>query len=169
MNPINAVRQVTATTTGGAASNRAMLWVKGTSYDLNDLAIMTPPVVELHLTHGINNSGQILCTGHTPALHIRAVVLTPLDRPVGDINIDCRVDVDDLLLLLQSWGPCPPTHCVGNINGDGIVDVLDLLILLDNWAPGPDRDNSQRGDCRCADPRATLHTQPTQERSKPCH
>jgi subtilisin-like proprotein convertase family protein len=51
----------------------------------------------------------------------------------GDLNDDGAVDVLDLLLLLDAWGPC--TGCDADLNSDGAVDVLDLLLLLDAWGP----------------------------------
>jgi hypothetical protein len=57
----------------------------------------------------------------------------------ADLNSDGAVDVLDLLILLDAWGPCPRGRSVGgcpaDLNGDGVVDVLDLLILLDEWGP----------------------------------
>jgi hypothetical protein len=51
----------------------------------------------------------------------------------ADLNSDGDVDVLDLLLLLDAWGP-NPGHAA-DLNGDGSVDVLDLLLLLDAWGP----------------------------------
>jgi hypothetical protein len=51
---------------------------------------------------------------------------------VGDLNQDGVVDVQDLLLLFQAWGPCE--DCPADLNGDGWVDATDLLILLSNWS-----------------------------------
>jgi CxxC motif-containing protein (DUF1111 family) len=53
----------------------------------------------------------------------------------GDLNGDDVVDVLDLLVLLDDWGPC--AGCNSDLNGDDVVDVLDLLILLDAWGPCP--------------------------------
>jgi len=60
----------------------------------------------------------------------------------GDLNLDGRVDVFDLLDLLGQWGmcgdPCPPT-CNADIAGDGpvatdcVVNVFDLLAVLGAW------------------------------------
>ena len=50
----------------------------------------------------------------------------------GDLDGDGTVGVNDLLILLGAWGPCPDP-CLPDINGDGSVDVLDLLVLLGSW------------------------------------
>ena len=54
--------------------------------------------------------------------------------PLGDLNGDGVVNVFDLLILLNAWGPCPvPNDCPADLNESGTVNVFDLLILLDNW------------------------------------
>ena len=60
------------------------------------------------------------------------------DRP-GDTNGDGHNDVNDLLTVISSWGPCatPPTACPGDVfpwsAGDGHVSTADLLLVLMNW------------------------------------
>jgi hypothetical protein len=51
----------------------------------------------------------------------------------GDINGDSTVDVNDLLLLLGSYGSTAPEAVVCDINTDGAIDVNDLLLLLGNY------------------------------------
>ena len=53
----------------------------------------------------------------------------------GDLNGDGIVGVADLLILLASWGPCPPEPdpCPADLDGDGTVGVADLLLLIANW------------------------------------
>jgi hypothetical protein len=44
------------------------------------------------------------------------------------------VNVDDLVRVILSWGPCPPPPCCpGNTNGDGAVDVDDLVTVILGW------------------------------------
>jgi trimeric autotransporter adhesin len=59
---------------------------------------------------------------------------TPPTCAPADLNCDGAVDVLDLLILLDAWGPCSdPENCPADLNGDTVVDVLDLLMLLDDW------------------------------------
>lgn len=53
----------------------------------------------------------------------------------GDVNDDAVVNVDDLLLLLNQWGPAPEGGSDADVNGDDAVNVDDLLMLLNNWGP----------------------------------
>ncbi len=54
---------------------------------------------------------------------------TPITTPpVGDVNIDGRVNVDDLLQVITSWGACVPNAgCSADLNADDTVNVNDLL------------------------------------------
>ena len=52
----------------------------------------------------------------------------------GDINGDGAVDVDDLVEIINAWGPCK--QCAADIapaQGDGVVNVDDLLVVIQNW------------------------------------
>ncbi len=53
----------------------------------------------------------------------------------ADLNDDGVVNVFDLLILLENWGPCPPNgdSCPADLTGNGIVNVFDLLALLEAW------------------------------------
>jgi hypothetical protein len=54
---------------------------------------------------------------------------------LADFNGNGAVDVDDLIELLLSWGPCP--QCAPDMDGSGTVDVDDLVGLLDAWGGCP--------------------------------
>lgn len=51
----------------------------------------------------------------------------------GDVLQTGTINVDDLVAVLNAWGPC--FGCAEDINSDGEVNVDDLLILLNNWGP----------------------------------
>jgi hypothetical protein len=51
----------------------------------------------------------------------------------GDVNGDSVVNVNDLLVVINQWGPCG--GCSGDTNGDGVVDVTDLLTVINGWGP----------------------------------
>jgi agmatine/peptidylarginine deiminase len=50
-----------------------------------------------------------------------------------DLDGDGIVGVNDFLLLLAGWGPCPPDNCPADIDGNGEVNVNDFLLLLAAW------------------------------------
>ncbi len=61
-------------------------------------------------------------------------------RPcVGDVTADQQVNVNDLLAVINAWGPCPapPTTCPADITHDGNVGVNDLLAVISAWGPCP--------------------------------
>lgn len=54
--------------------------------------------------------------------------------PSPDFNGDHHVNVIDLLILLDNWGPCR-RECQCDLTGTGDVGVGDLLVLLAAWGP----------------------------------
>lgn len=52
-----------------------------------------------------------------------------------DITGNQTVDVDDLLAVINSWGPC--AGCPADITGNGVVDVDDLLAVINGWGACP--------------------------------
>jgi predicted outer membrane repeat protein len=55
------------------------------------------------------------------------------DLGLGDANADGSVNVDDLLIVINSWGACKSDCCPGDFNLDGFIDVDDLLIVINHW------------------------------------
>lgn len=52
----------------------------------------------------------------------------------GDITGTGFVGFEDLVTLLNAWGPCVG-ECIADIDGGGSVGFSDLQILLQNWGP----------------------------------
>lgn len=63
----------------------------------------------------------------------------PCPTDLAPAQGDGQTNVDDLLILLQNWGPCnDPNNCPTDLappGGDDQTNVDDLLILLQNWGP----------------------------------
>jgi len=54
--------------------------------------------------------------------------------PIVDFNGDGRVDLQDLVRLIESWGKDDPTVDIGPMPwGDGKIDTADLEILMSYW------------------------------------
>ncbi len=51
-----------------------------------------------------------------------------------DLDGDDSVGINDLLTLLEAWGPVP-TPDPPDFDGDGFVGITDLLELLAHWGP----------------------------------
>ena len=51
----------------------------------------------------------------------------------ADFNFDHRVDILDLLEIINYWGTCTTPWCQHDLDESGDIAVLDLLILLDQW------------------------------------
>lgn len=60
--------------------------------------------------------------------------IVPVDPTISTADLDCsgEVGVNDLLILLLSWGPCD--GCLADLDGDHVVGVSDLLLLLADWS-----------------------------------
>ena len=54
----------------------------------------------------------------------------------ADISPNGARDVNDLLIVITTWGPCG-VPCPGDIVVNGFVDVNDLLAVVSNWGPCP--------------------------------
>jgi hypothetical protein len=65
-------------------------------------------------------------------------VVLRITRAPGDVNANGVVNIDDLLAVINSWGPCPGKNgCSGDIapppNGNGAVNIDDLLLVINSW------------------------------------
>jgi hypothetical protein len=54
----------------------------------------------------------------------------------GDVNLDGKVDLSDLMTLAQHWNQTNQTWITGDFNYDGVVNVVDLLAFAKNWDVG---------------------------------
>jgi uncharacterized membrane protein len=128
---INDHRQAVGRALFASGVERGTLWQHGEVHQLSDLIVAGQDAPLLERGRAINNAGQILVRSST-----KAVLLTPINVRLADLNFDCRVNVHDLWILFEQWGPVPRSKRndrSGDLNGDGVVDVADLLILFDNW------------------------------------
>ena len=54
----------------------------------------------------------------------------------ADITGNGAVNTDDLLSVINHWGPCP-APCPADITGNGAVNTDDLLSVINHWGPCP--------------------------------
>jgi hypothetical protein len=54
--------------------------------------------------------------------------------PVVDFTGDYKVDIEDLIILIENWGQDEPPFDMGPTPlGDGIIDAVDLEVLMSYW------------------------------------
>ena len=116
-----------------------VLWQGDERIVINDHVIGGDELASFGNYQAINERGQLLGTGmlefEGPDMQV-IVILTPIDQPAEDITNDCRVDGDDLALLLRSWGmEGGPNGMRADLDGSGVVDARDLGLLLSGWSP----------------------------------
>jgi photosystem II stability/assembly factor-like uncharacterized protein len=98
----------------------------GATWSTSDFGPAAVSVDEVVFMHGSNTL--------LAATHGRGLFTIETGR-LGDLNGDGVVNVQDFLMLLSAWGPCPepPAPCPADLDGDGTVGILDFLLLLANW------------------------------------
>ena len=78
-----------------------------------------------------DGSTLFFCTGSPTAG--TAIWQAPI-LPVVDFTGDSRVDIKDLVILIEHWGKNEPSVDMGPMPwGDGVVDAADLEILMSYW------------------------------------
>jgi probable HAF family extracellular repeat protein len=116
----------------GASGEIGCVWRHENIANLNAL-IPTGTGVWITDAYAMNKRGEILCEASHASGRV-AVVLTPVLAPPGDATLDCIVNVNDLLAVINAWGQ---TGGPADLNQDGIVNHLDLLIVINNWSSAP--------------------------------
>ena len=78
-----------------------------------------------------DNAGNVQTT---PPLAQATTIVQPGVSPLpGDANLDGKVDIEDLTILLTNFGRSGMTWSQGNFAGDPTVDIEDLTILLSHF------------------------------------
>jgi hypothetical protein len=117
---------------------------KGTAQAVVTLYYQTTSKEYIEFLRDNNNepgggAGQIaydawLNRGKSAPLDMDVTVIALDGPPAGDVNDDGVVNVDDLLLVIAAWGPCPPPNlCEADFNANGVVNIDDLLTVIYNW------------------------------------
>ena len=114
------------------ATDRAFVAGSGTMADLNTLLLGADPFSSLQIATAISDNGKYiagygLVGGATHGFLLTATL-------PGDANLDGKVDVNDLTIVLTDFGRSGMIWSQGDFNGDGKVDVNDLTILLSNFS-----------------------------------
>ena len=103
-----------------------------TMQDMNTaFAAYVPAGWSLAAATAIDNNGDIVGYGSNGSAGTQGFVLAP--ALPGDANLDGKVDVNDLTVVLSHFGKSGMSWSTGDFNGDGRVNVNDLTILLSNF------------------------------------
>ena len=114
----------------------AFIWRDGHMKALADLLAPGDANYQVWLAYGINSQGQITAAVKLPQMSERAALLTPIPPRSGDTNCDWLVNVNDLLNVINAWGPAAaktPFQSSPDLNDDGTVNVNDLLAVINDW------------------------------------
>jgi hypothetical protein len=91
-------------------------------------------------------AGAIVTIGRTPAtvevgdlagnVASCATVITVVGICAGDVNLDHRVDVQDLVMVIFQIGVAlDPGKSPADVTDDGEIDVLDIAAVILSWGP----------------------------------
>ena len=114
--------------------------ITGTSNGNGKLATATFEVLEVQESF-IDISNVKLTDGSKRELHVLAHSTKVEAYPLGDLNRDKTVNVQDLVMVAASFGqPIPEEGSSADVNGDGVINVIDLVLVagaLGNTAAAP--------------------------------
>ncbi len=139
-------------------------WAAGMANGLSDLPVIWdgallmeyawPPLtfawqrITLYVTATHRNSPlTFVQTGMTFVLWLDDIEVTAVTCP-ADVDASGGVDVNDLLAVITSWGPCPTATaaCPADVYppawwiagpGDQVVNASDLIFVLSHWGQCP--------------------------------
>jgi hypothetical protein len=124
--------------------------VNGYNYTYSGSLVATGNQVDLVVTlNGDANGDGVLDAADIDALYqqygtgaagqaaVAAELQNIFNTGLGDANLDHKVDLLDLQILLNNWqrSGSGVGWAQGDFNGDGVVDFADFQILLDDWNP----------------------------------
>ena len=114
--------------------------ITGTSNGDGKLATATFEVLDVQESF-IDISNVKLTDGSKRELHVLAHSTKVEAYPLGDLNRDKTVNVQDLVMVAASFGqPIPEEGSPADVNGDGVINVIDLVLVagaLGNTAAAP--------------------------------
>jgi hypothetical protein len=118
----------------------ARVWRPGEAFPAPQISAADATYASGVASIAIQDFGGTSFSDATAVVRFAQASSTPLTHSgVGDTTADGVVNVDDLLHIINTWGPCsgacPPT-CSADIapaGGDCMVNIDDLLAVINNW------------------------------------
>jgi hypothetical protein len=79
---------------------------------------------------------------HTPANpggEIRGQIIVPRGKCLADVDCNGSANIDDLLDVINAWGPCMPNPmpCPSDTDYNGMINIDDLLNVINGWGKCP--------------------------------
>ena len=113
----------------GDSSQVGIIYQNSTMLNLNDLLVPGSGWT-ISDAAGINNMGWIAATGSNGTV-TDPLLLKPAIP--GDANLDGKVDINDLTVVLSNYGQSDQAWSQGDFNNDAKVDINDLTIVLADY------------------------------------
>ena len=131
---INNAGQVVGQIATSSGGYDAAIWQNGLITDLNtEYAGILPAHFTLNNATAIDNNGDIAGWGTDSSNNTyQAFVIINPQLP-GDANLDGKVDINDLTIVLAHYNQTGTTWTQGEFTGDGTVDINDLTIVLAHY------------------------------------
>jgi probable HAF family extracellular repeat protein len=131
---INNAGQVVGQIAVSSGGYDAAIWQNGVITDLNTkYAGILPGGFTLNNATAIDNYGDIAGWGTDGSGNTNQTFVIINPRLPGDANLDGKVDVNDLTIVLAHFGQTGTTWSQGEFTGSGTVDVNDLTIVLAHY------------------------------------
>ncbi len=131
---INNAGQVVGRIATSSGGDDAAIWQNGLITDLNTkYAGILPAGFTLNNATAIDNYGDIAGWGTDASGNANQAFVIINPRLPGDANLDGKVDVNDLTIVLSHFGQTGTTWTQGEFTGSGTVDVNDLTIVLAHY------------------------------------
>jgi hypothetical protein len=130
LNALNDIRGAAGSCRIGTTQNvKPIIWANQSP---RDLSVLTTPVANLILDYAgdITNGWVVRCGAHYGARNV-VVILRPVFPRLGDTDCNSVINIDDLIRVINQWGPCP--SCDADVNGDSLVNIDDLLTVITHW------------------------------------
>ncbi len=145
---VNDAGTVVGTSATTAGVNDAFVYAGGTMIDLNKAGVVAnlagSGFSSLNYASAVNAEGQIVGLGNKGGgTGTEAFLLTPYLS--GDANLDGRVDINDLTVVLARYGQTGMGWAQGEFTGSGTVDINDLTIVLANYGRSENYGSSAAG------------------------
>ena len=112
----------------------------GTVIACNDDFCGAAPEISFPVTAGTVSRIRVGGTNGARGSGTMVISCVPSAAPCpADVTHDSQVNVNDLLMLINSWGPCPvpPVTCPADVVADGQINVNDLLAVINGWGSCP--------------------------------